>query len=237
MTRLTNIGAALLAERRLRGPLAPWGLTLALALALALLLNGGGGAQTRAAASMGLTNHVSQSSQASQTAALAPSHPTRIARADAHIEALVDGHDLEINLSLTQTEDDCQASLRNGVCLRYTVVSDERPVILAYGVIPLSAIKVSQGKIVLRVDPSKVPGFTFQMGPPQIINVTWQVKSGALGALQRCALQGSIGSYSFTGVPSSSTPSGASAVGASAVSFAGKSTNTGASVIATIYMR
>lgn len=234
MTRHTIIGAWLLAGGRLRGNIAHWGLALALALALTLLLNGSGGAQPLAAAG---GSQAGRESQASQPMALAQAHTPRIARADAHIEALVNGDDLEVNLSITQTEDDCQVSLRNGVCLRYTVVSDERPVILAYGVIPLSAIQVSHDKVVLRVDPSKIAGFTFLMGAPQVINVTWQAKSGAIGALQRCALQGSIGAYSFTGAPPTTTGAGVSGVGSSAVTFAGKTTNAGASVIATIYMR
>ena len=225
MNQLNSIGAWLLGGRRFAGRLAPWALTIALTMSVTLLLNGSHGAPLHAASA-------GQQSQASQAASVA--HAARIARADAHIEALVNGDDLEINLTISQTENDCQASLSNGVCLRYTVVSDERPVFIAYGVIPLSAIHVSQNKIVLRVDPSKVAGFTFVMGAPALINVTWQVSSGAQGALQRCAVEGSIGAYTFA---SATTTTSTGAKGADAVGFAGKASTAGVNIIATIYMR
>ena len=144
----------------------------------------------------------------------------------------MNGGDLEVNLTITQTENDCQASLADGVCLRYSVVSDERAVIVAYGVVPLSAMRVSHGRIDLHVDTRTVPDFTFVIGAPVVVSVSWQVKSGAGGALQRCATQGEIGAYAFASA-TSATPSGANTPRTGAVS----SVNAGNTVVATIYLR
>jgi hypothetical protein len=206
--------------------LATAALAVALTLGLALARGAAGSPQSvaRAAGAVG--------AKLQRQAAATTTHSPRVARADAHIESQVNGADLEINLAITQTENDCQAPLNGGVCLHYAVISDEQAVMVGYGVIPGSDMKMSGGKITLRVDVSKTPGFARVTGSAPLIIMTWQAASGKSGMVQRCSVQGSIGSYTFSNVtaigPSSSGSISVGAARASAVS-----TN----IIATMYIR
>lgn len=213
--------------RRTPGPapagLAPARLALALTMGLMMLLGAASGPHGAARAT-GATRH--------SQVAIAVSHNPQVARADMHVESQVNGADLEINLAITQTENDCQAPLNGGVCLRYTVVSDERAVMVGYGVVPVADMKMSGGKITLRVDVGKTPGFMRITGPAPIIVMTWQAASGKSGAVQRCSVQGSIGSYSF----SNATATGPTVAGSVSVGSA-RTTAVSTNIIATMYIR
>lgn len=124
-----------------------------------------------------------------------------VARADLHVEMQYHGKDLELNVAITQTGNDCQAPLKGGVCLRYSVVLDEQPLMAGYGVIPASAVKVTRTTIVLNVDTSKVPEFVNVVGTGTRIVVNW--KTAAAGASLKsnaplkAAVQGNIAQYTF----------------------------------------
>jgi hypothetical protein len=155
----------------------------------------------------------------------------QIARADAHAETLYNGEDLELNVAITQTQNDCQAPLNNGVCLRYSAVLDEQPLIVGYGVVPQRNVHVTPSGITLKVDTSKVPDFVNVVGSGGLIVMNWTTSSPMAKANvpYKAAAQGGIGPYSF---PSTSPSTGAS-TGAS--NSASSSASTG--VIATIIMR
>lgn len=125
--------------------------------------------------------------------------PLRIARADLHAEARINGDVVEINLSITQTQNDCLAPIKGGVCLRYSILSNEQGVLGGYGVIPASDIQVTPNRVVLKVDTSKVIGFHMSRGTPVVVDVTWVAAPGArIGAQQNSGAQGYIGPYSFS---------------------------------------
>jgi hypothetical protein len=155
----------------------------------------------------------------------------QIARADAHAETLYNGGDLELNVAITQTQSDCQAPLNKGVCLRYSVVLDEQPVMVGYGVVPQRNVHVTPSGITLTVDTSKVPDFVNVVGSGGLIVMTWKTSSPIAKASvpYKAAAQGGIGPYSF---PSASPSTGASAGASNSPS---SSASTG--VIATIIMR
>ena len=123
----------------------------------------------------------------------------QIARADAHAETLYNGGDLELNVAITQTQSDCQAPLNNGVCLRYSVVLDEQPIMAGYGVVPQRNVHVTPSGITLKVDTSKVPDFVNVVGSGGLIVMNWKTSSPMAKASvpYKAAAQGGIGPYSF----------------------------------------
>lgn len=185
----TVLGSLRQIPRRLRAnrALLPLALTLILILGLAALLGALG--QQRANATMRPS----------------ASAPLLVARADYHSETVLRGQDLEMNVAISQTGNDCQAALNGGVCLRYSVVLDERPVMAGYGVIPMADVKVTSTMIKVTVDTRKVPNFVHTVGTGGQISVTWKTSSPPAGAAasaqvnkpQKATVQGGIASYSL----------------------------------------
>lgn len=97
-----------------------------------------------------------------------------VARADVHVEGVLNGKDLELNLAITQTANDCQEALNGGVCLRYSVVLDEQPILVGHGVVPRANVNVTATSIQLKADTSKIPNFVHVAGPGCPIIVTWK---------------------------------------------------------------
>jgi hypothetical protein len=135
--------------------------------------------------------------------------PLLVARADFHAETVFQGKDLELNLAISQTGNDCQAALNGGVCLRYSVVLDENPVMAGYGVLPMADVYVTPTTIGVTVDTRRVPHFVHTVGTGGRISVTWKTMSPAGAAAsaqvnrpQKATAQGGIASYSL---PSSGT--------------------------------
>lgn len=186
--------------RQMRG-LVPLGLTLLLIGGALLLRLGGTGVQSGAQAN---GTHGMANTGASEQALAAPT--PRIAAADIHAETVLQGKDVEINLALTQTQNDCQAPLNGGVCLRYTVLEDEQATLAGYGVIPAADVQMTPGVITLHVDTSTVHGFVYVVGSSVLINATWRIAASASNGAgsQRANVQGGIGQYAIPS-PSSST--------------------------------
>jgi hypothetical protein len=161
--------------------LGPTALALAIVAAGAILL----GAMAQQRSSMGANVGAAKAMQ--------------IARADAHAETPYNGEDLELNVSITQTQNDCQAPLNNGVCLRYSAVLDEQPVMVGYGVVPLRTVHVTPSGITITVDTSKVPDFVTLVGPSGMIVMNW--KTSAAGVKPNMAhsatAQGGIGRFTY----------------------------------------
>jgi len=160
-------------DERLRR-LGPVALTMALVVGAALLVGAGSpSARQRARAGADATP--------SATGA-------RIARADLHVETEKQGKDWEVNVALTQTENDCQAPLNGGICLRYSIVVDEAAASAGYGMIPASDVTVTPQTVTLRVDTRRTPGFSQVIGSGLSISVTWhagrQVTTGGIPAGQ-----------------------------------------------------
>jgi hypothetical protein len=126
-----------------------------------------------------------------------------LARADVHVEFLYKGEDLDLNLSISQTGNDCQAALNGGVCLRYSVVleEEEKPVMAGYGVIPLSTVHITPTNIFLNVDTTQVPDFVNVAGSGGRIVMTWKNSATTVnpGSLHSASVAGNIGSYVLPG--------------------------------------
>jgi hypothetical protein len=129
-----------------------------------------------------------------------------VVRADFHSETEFHGKDLEMNVAISQTGDDCQAALNGGTCLRYSVVLDEKPIMAGYGVIPLTDVHMTASSIVVTVDTGKVPNFVYVVGTGGPISIRWKAasaKAAATSALvnkpQKALAQGRIASYVLPG--------------------------------------
>lgn len=122
-----------------------------------------------------------------------------LARADVHTESLYKGEDLELNLSISQVGNDCQTALNGGVCLRYSVVLEEKPVMAGYGVIPLSAVHITPTNIILNVDTTQVPDFVNTVGAGGRIVLTWKNSATTVnpGSLHSASVVGKIGSFTL----------------------------------------
>lgn len=161
-------------DMRLRwlGPrLGPLALAVAFAVGAALLVGSGGESAGQSVRAGAYTNTLSATG-------------TRIARVDMHVETERQGKDWEVNVALTQTENDCQAPLNGGICLRYSIIVDEQAVSVGYGVIPSSDVMVVPQAITLRVDTRTTPGFSQVIGSGLSIAVKWhagrQVTTGRI---------------------------------------------------------
>jgi hypothetical protein len=123
--------------------------------------------------------------------------PLRVARADVHAETSLNGKDLELNLAISQIQNDCQEALNGGACLRYSVVLDERPLMVGYGVVPLANVHVTAQAIALRVDTSKLPNFVHLAGQGGLIVINWRAIAAVAraGSMQRAQARGAIEPY------------------------------------------
>ena len=135
----------------------------------------------------------------------------RIGRADLHVDDLPGDEEREVNLSISQTQSDCQTNLRGQLCLRYNILVEDEPVEAGYGLIPLSAVTVTANTITLRVDTRHAPHITRTAGGGGLISITWSVSSGlrqpsgATAALSATTVQVSIVGYS---IPSANVTAG-----------------------------
>jgi hypothetical protein len=138
--------------------------------------------------------------------AVAGPAPVVVARADFHSETELQGKDLEVNVAISQTGNDCQAALNGGMCLRYSVVLDEKPIMAGYGVIPIADVHVTASSIVITVDTRKVPNFVYVVGKGGPISLSWKtvspkaaVTSALVNKPQKATAAGSIAGYVLPG--------------------------------------
>jgi hypothetical protein len=108
-----------------------------------------------------------------------------IGSADFHIETVSasegtdDGDtELEMNLAISQTANDCQTPLLGEFCLRYDILLDDEPVQAGYGLIPLSDVSVTASSVTLRVDTRHEPRVTQTEGDGGLIQLTWALSAG-----------------------------------------------------------
>src|SRR5437588_725658 len=102
-----------------------------------------------------------------------------IRAADLHVDTILAHGDREINLSLSQTHNDCGGTALNGqVCLRYSVAADETLVEAGYGLIAPSALKVSGSSITLATNTATDPGFHLLVGHGGVLSIRWKKAPG-----------------------------------------------------------
>ncbi|PWT70481.1 MAG: hypothetical protein C5B60_12130 [Chloroflexi bacterium] len=133
--------------------------------------------------------------------AIGSAAPMHIARADFHSETQFDGKDLELNVAISQIGDDCQAPLKGGICLRYSVVLDEQPIMAGYGVIPMSDVHVTASSIQVTVDTRRLSNFVYVAGAGGPISISWKTARPVAGAQinkpQKATAQGSVAAYAL----------------------------------------
>lgn len=122
----------------------------------------------------------------------------QVARADVHAEAVLNGKDLELNLAITQTGNDCQAPTNGQVCLRYSILLDEKPIEVGYGLIPASQVTVSASAIVLKTDTRTIPNFVHLAGSGGPITLSWKALTSK-SALHTASVQGSMVGHAVPG--------------------------------------
>ena len=158
---------------------------LALVLALAALFVGSGPGAGSGSHISGATTTTGTTRGAARVVvggALPGGHPL-IGGADFHIEnmpeAMADGDDeLEMNLTISQTQSDCQTPLYGEFCLRYNILADDAAVQSGYGLIPLSDVTVTGSSVTLRVDISREPRIVRTAGGGGLIALTWLLPGG-----------------------------------------------------------
>jgi hypothetical protein len=96
--------------------------------------------------------------------------------ADVHVDA----GEHEINVALSQTQNNCGATALNGqFCLRYSIVEDEVPVAFGYGVIAASDVTLSGDSVTLHTNTASYPRFHLLKGAGGVLSIHWTVAPGA----------------------------------------------------------
>jgi hypothetical protein len=170
-------------SRRAVGPLA---FILALTLAFAAL---SGGAYAHNA----------------RTTPTGPAPHQLIESADVHVDDLPSNPDFELDVSITQTQNNCgassSASSSGAVCLRYGIAQSDQFIQAGYGLIPARELKITGAMITLTTDTSREPGFIRTYGSGGPITLTWMVGRGLprpqlrSSALSLPTVQGSVIGY------------------------------------------
>lgn len=152
-------------------------------------------------------SHVSQAKAGNGTTA----RHLLIARSDLHVDGLPNASELEVDLTISQTQSDCQVPLHGQICLRYNILLDDTPVQSGYGLISPGKVTVSGSSITLRTDTRHEPLVTRTAGSGGLISVTWTTVSGlpqpgaGTAALTVATVQGSIIGYT---IPSTNVTAG-----------------------------
>lgn len=189
-TRGRALGKKLRAALRTRRAL--WATACVLALSALLVVSGSGG---------------QGASASSRTAA----GRTLIESADVHVDDLASDPGLEINLSISETRNDCGKPLNGQICLRYSISRDDMPDEVGYGLIPRSALTVSRSMIMLKTDTRYDPQIKRIAGAGGLISLKWFTLSrlpqpaSHSAALVVPSVQGSILGYA---IPSTNVTSG-----------------------------
>ena len=132
----------------------------------------------------------------------------RIGAADLHVQTILAHGDREIDLSLSQTHDDCGGTaLKGQLCLRYSVAADETPIEVGYGLIAPSALKVSGSSITLATNTAAAPGFHLLVGHGGVLSIRWKEARGGrsmtahrrTSTLLPATVQGTVLGYALTG--------------------------------------
>jgi hypothetical protein len=126
-----------------------------------------------------------------------------IGRADVHLDTI----NIELSVSITQTESTCEAPLNGQFCVRYSMAVDETPVQMGYGLIPNGDVTTTGSSISISVD-TRTGRFHHIVGSGGPISVTWTTQPGATpvvaanqtSTLSPATVQGTVLGHSLTGL-------------------------------------
>ena len=93
--------------------------------------------------------------------------------ADVHLSEALSTGEFELNVEITQTENDCGAPLNGQLCLRYSITQDDRPVENGVGLIPLSDVSRSGSTLTLSTSTSVYPHFHRFAGGGGPLRISW----------------------------------------------------------------
>lgn len=125
----------------------------------------------------------------------------RIGRLDVHVDDLPSAPGLELDLSVTQSENDCGAPTHGQMCLRYSITQDDKPVQAGYGPLPVSQVTVHGAAISLATDTHGDPKVVRTSGAGGPISLTWVAVAGwspvdaHASILREASVQGSVIGY------------------------------------------
>jgi hypothetical protein len=133
-----------------------------------------------AAIPVSIPGSASAHAETRQTVRAPATHLARvlIARADLHVDDLPSDAELEVDLSISQTQGDCQMALRGQLCLRYNILLDDKPVQAGFGLIPLADVTMSPLTVTLRTDTRRGSHFVRTAGAGGVIALTWYTVTG-----------------------------------------------------------
>jgi hypothetical protein len=131
-----------------------------------------------------------------------PAGPLLTGRADLHLDTST----LEINLSISNTEDACQGPLNGEFCLRYSVAIDGYEVEAGYGLVSNAGVTLGAATIRLSADTTSA-GFKRLVGQGGTVSVTWAWRAGArsmtarsrVSTLAPASVSGSVFGQNLTG--------------------------------------
>ena len=156
---------------------------LALVLALAALFASSGQHPGAASHSSATTT---RALPAAAAGSVLPATHLLIGSADLHIDSSSSAtnpnapgdEELEVNLTISQTQSDCQTPLSGAFCLRYNILIEDAPSQAGYGLIPASDVTVSGSTVTLHVDTRHEPRLIRTAGAGGVIVVTWRMPAG-----------------------------------------------------------
>ena len=108
----------------------------------------------------------------------AQTHGSAAARAIGRADVHLDTDTFEVNVSITQTENACQAPLNGQLCMRYSITANEAPVESGYGLIPNGHVTMTSSSISVSVDTS-TGRFHHVVGKGGPVSVTWTWQPGS----------------------------------------------------------
>jgi len=124
-----------------------------------------------------------------------------IRQADLHVDTTIGDDELEVDLSISQMQNDCETPLRGRFCLRYTILLEDKPIQSGYGLMPSGNVETAESSITLWVDTSHEPGVIRTAGTGGTIALTWSTLAAlprpvqGASALTSASVQGSIVGY------------------------------------------
>lgn len=83
-----------------------------------------------------------------------------------------------MDLAITETQNDCGTPPRGLLCLRYTISTGDVATENGFGLVPISAVKVSLSTITLSIDTAKDPHMNLLAGKGGLISLTWSMPLG-----------------------------------------------------------
>ncbi len=127
--------------------------------------------------------------------------------ADVHLDEALSTGEFELNVEITQTENDCGAPLNGQLCLRYSITQDDHPVEDGVGLIPLSDVSRSGSTLTLSTSTNAYPHFHRFAGGGGSLLISWTPAASGTAVtagnqttlLHPCTVRGTVLGHALSG--------------------------------------